>query len=129
MIDALWKMVVLCLLGALLATFLKKTSPDISLLLAGCVCIVVLGAVIRGFGEIWEFLVEIMERGGLSPDLFSPLLKMIGIALLSRTTGELCRDAGQSALSGIIETVGVFASILVSLPLFRAAWDLLEGLL
>lgn len=129
MTDALWKVIVLCLIGALLATFLKKTSPDISLLLAGCVCLAVLSTVIRGFGEIWEFLVEIMERGGLGVDLFSPLIKLIGIALLSRTVGELCRDAGQSALSGIVETAGVFASILVSLPLFRAAWELLEGLL
>lgn len=129
MTDALWKVVALCLIGALLATFLKKTSPDISLLLAGCVCLAVLSTVIRGFGEIWEFLVEIMERGGLGVDLFSPLIKLIGIALLSRTVGELCRDAGQSALSGIVETAGVFASILVSLPLFRAAWELLEGLL
>lgn len=129
MTDALWKVIALCLIGALLATFLKKTSPDISLLLAGCVCLAVLSTVIRGFGEIWEFLVEIMERGGLGVDLFSPLIKLIGIALLSRTVGELCRDAGQSALSGIVETAGVFASILVSLPLFRAAWELLEGLL
>ena len=129
MTDALWKVIVLCLIGALLATFLKKTSPDISLLLAGCVCLAVLSTVIRGFGEIWKFLVEIMERGGLGVDLFSPLIKLIGIALLSRTVGELCRDAGQSALSGIVETAGVFASILVSLPLFRAAWELLEGLL
>ena len=129
MTDALWKVIALCLIGALLATFLKKTSPDISLLLAGCVCLAVLSTVIRGFGEIWKFLVEIMERGGLGVDLFSPLIKLIGIALLSRTVGELCRDAGQSALSGIVETAGVFASILVSLPLFRAAWELLEGLL
>ena len=56
-------------------------------------------------------------------------IKIVGIALITRTAGELCRDAGQGALSGIVETVGGFAAILVSIPLFRAAWELLEGLL
>ena len=129
MTEALWKAVALCLIGALLAAFLKKTSPDVALVLALCVCVTVLAVVIRGVGEVWSFLTEVLERGGLTMDLFTPLLKIVGIALITRTAGELCRDAGQSALSGMVETAGGFAAILVSLPLFRAAWTLLEGLL
>ena len=129
MTEALWKAIALCLIGALLAVFLKKTSPDVALVLAGCVCVAVLAVIVRGVGEIWSFLTEVLERGGLTMDLFSPLLKIVGIALLTRTAGELCRDAGQSALSGMVETAGGFVAILVSLPLFRAAWTLLEGLL
>lgn len=129
MTEALWKAVALCLIGALLAAFLKKTSPDIALILAGCVCVVVLVLIIKGVGEVWAFLTEILERGGLTTELFSPLLKIVGIALITRTAGELCRDAGQSALSGMVETAGAFAAILLSLPLLRAAWVLLEGLL
>ena len=129
MTEALWKAVALCLVGALLAVFLKKTSPDIALVLVGCVCAVVLTVIVRGIEQVWQFLTEILERGGLSMELFAPLLKTVGIALISRTAGELCRDAGQSALAGMVDTAGAFAAILVSLPLFRAAWTLLEGLL
>lgn len=129
MTDALWKAVAVCLIGALLAAFLKKTSPDMALVLAGCVCVAVLAVVVKGLGEVWDFLTAVLERGGLTRDLFTPLIKIVGIALVSRTAGELCRDAGQSALSGIVETAGAFAAILVSMPLFQAAWELLEGLL
>ena len=58
-----------------------------------------------------------------------PLLKTVGIALISRTGGALCRDAGEGAMAGLVEMAGAFAAILVSLPLFRAAWQMLEGLL
>ena len=58
-----------------------------------------------------------------------PLLKTVGIALISRAGGALCRDAGEGAMAGLVEMAGAFAAILVSLPLFRAAWQMLEGLL
>lgn len=129
MTDTLWKAVAVCLVGALLAAFLKKTSPDVSFILAACVCVAVLTVMVKGLEEAWSFLTEVLERGGLTQELFAPLIKIVGIALITRTAGELCRDAGQGALSSVVETMGGFAAILVSIPLFRAAWELLEGLL
>ena len=129
MTDTLLKAIAICLIGALLAAFLKKTSPDVALILAACVCVAVLVVIVKGLEEVWSFLTEVLEHGGMTQELFSPLVKILGIALITRTAGELCRDAGQGALSGIVEAMGGFAAILVSIPLFRAAWELLEGLL
>ena len=123
------KAAVVCLLGALLATLVKKTSPDMALLLALAVCAAVLTALVRGLEEITAFLQELLERGGLSAELFTPLLKTVGIALVTRTGGALCRDAGEGAMAAVVEMSGAFAVVLVSLPLFRAAWQMLEGLL
>ena len=58
-----------------------------------------------------------------------PLLKTVAISLISRIGGALCRDAGEGAMAGLVEMAGAFAAILVSLPLFRAAWQMLEELL
>ncbi len=123
------KAAAVCLLGTLLATLVKKTSPDMALLLALAVCAVVLTALVRGLEEITAFLQELLERGGLSAELFTPLLKTVGIALVTRTGGALCRDAGEGAMAAVVEMSGAFAVVLVSLPLFRAAWQMLEGLL
>ena len=123
------KAAAVCLLGALLATLVKKTSPDMALLLALAVCAVVLTALVRGLEEITAFLQDLLERGGLSAELFTPLLKTVGIALVTRTGGALCRDAGEGAMAAVVEMSGAFAVVLVSLPLFRAAWQMLEGLL
>ena len=127
--DTVAKITAVCLVGALLAALLKKTSPDTALLLALAVCIAVLSALGRGLEEVTGFLRELLEWGGLSAELFVPLLKTVGIALISRTGGALCRDAGEGAMAGLVEMTGAFAAILVSLPLFRAAWQMLEGLL
>lgn len=127
--DTAARIVAVCLVGALLAVLLKKTSPDMALLLALAVCLGVLAALTKGLEEVVTFLRELLEWGGLSAELFVPLLKTVGIALISRTGGALCRDAGEGAMAGLVEMVGAFAAILVALPLFRAAWQMLEGLL
>lgn len=67
--------------------------------------------------------------GQLPEQLFQPLLKTVCIALICRTGSDLCRDAGEGALASVLETAGAVAAIVVSLPLFRAVWDLLESLL
>ena len=127
--DTAVRITAVCLVGALLAALLKKTSPDTALLLALAVCVAVLAALARGLEEVTDFLRELLDWGGLSAELFTPLLKTVAIALVSRTGGALCRDAGEGAMAGLVEIAGTFAALLVSLPLFRAAWQMLEGLL
>ena len=123
------KIAAVCLLGALLTALLKKTSPDTALLLALAVCVVVLTALARGLEEVISFLRELLDWGGLSVELFAPLLKTVAIALISRVGGALFRDAGEGAMASLVEIAGAFAAILVSLPLFRAAWRMLEELM
>ena len=46
--DTAARIVAVCLVGALLAVLLKKTSPDMALLLALAVCLGVLAALTKG---------------------------------------------------------------------------------
>ena len=109
----------LCVTGALLAVLLKRTNPDMALLLALAVC----GAVLLLLAEPLE------EIRDLPAELFAPLVKTVGVALVSRTGSDLCRDAGEGAMASLVETAGAVIAILVSLPLFQAAWDMLRSLL
>ena len=80
-------------------------------------------------GQLRDFWEEASAWGQLPEQLFQPLLKTVCIALICRTGSDLCRDAGEGALASVLETAGAVAAIVVSLPLFRAVWDLLESLL
>ncbi len=116
------RMSALCLTGALLAVLLRRSGGEMALLLALAVC-----------GAATSLLLEPVEEaaawGDLPLELFQPLIKTVGIALLSRTGSELCRDAGEGAMASVLETAGAVAAVVVSLPLFRAAWELLGSLL
>lgn len=108
---------------------LKRTNPDMALLLALAVCGAALLLLVEPLEEIRDFLTQLADGGQLPVELFAPLVKTVGVALVSRTGSDLCRDAGEGAMASLVETAGTVIAILVSLPLFQAAWDMLRGLL
>lgn len=127
--ELVLRLTALCLVGALLAVLLRRSGPDMALLLALAVCGAALALLAEPLGALRDFLEEAAAWGDLPVQLFEPLVKIVGIALVSRTGSDLCRDAGESAVASVLETVGAVAAILVALPLFQAAWELLGSLL
>lgn len=127
--ETVLRMSALCLTGALLAVLLRRSGGEMALLLALAVCGAAASLLLEPVQELRSFWEEAAAWGDLPLELFQPLIKTVGIALLSRTGSELCRDAGEGAMASVLETAGAVAAVVVSLPLFRAAWELLGSLL
>ncbi|MBQ0038177.1 MAG: stage III sporulation protein AD [Clostridiales bacterium] len=122
-------MAALCLVCAVLTVLVKKNNPEMGMLLALAVCLVVLAALMGTLEEINAFVRQMMDASNLPPDIFVPLIKTLGIAVISRIGADLCRDAGQAAMASLMEMVGSFGAVLVSLPLFNAVWEMLQSML
>ena len=115
----------LCVVGALLALAVKKGTPEIALLLtlaAASAALLLLSETLR---ELTAFLQKLGNLSGFSSELFIPLYKTIGIALVVRVGGGLCRDAGESALGAAVETAGAVCALLAALPLLETVLGLL----
>lgn len=127
--EAVYKAGAVCLIGALLALILKKSSPDMAFLLVLAVVAVVLVWLQDTLRDVTAFLHRMAEASGLAPEVFVPLFKTVGIALISRLGAGLCRDAGEEALATLLEIAAAFGAIWVSLPLLKAVWEMLQTLL
>lgn len=122
-------MTALCMVGALLTLVVRRGSPEQALLLVlGCVVLVLL-SLIGTVEELLTFLSELGERSGVAGELFVPLYKTVGIALIVKLGGEICKDAGESALAAVIETAGAICALLIALPLLRAVLAMLLELM
>lgn len=128
-VEAAVQVTVLCVVSALLALILKRSTPEWALLLA----VATIGAaalfLTEALGETAELLRELTEGSGVDPALFLPLYKTVGIALVVKVGASLCRDAGESALAAAVETAGAVCALLVSLPLLRAVLSMLLELM
>ena len=127
--EQVFQAAALCLIGALLAMVVRRGSPELALLLTLGAAAAVLVSLAGTVEELMRFLRELGERSGVPEQLFVPLYKTIGIALVVRVGGELCRDAGESALAAALETAGALCALLASLPLLRAVLTLLLELM
>ena len=66
--ETAFRAAAVCLLGAVLAVLLKKTSPDTAILLSLAVCAAVLAALARGLEEVTAFLRQLLDWGGISAE-------------------------------------------------------------
>ena len=116
-------------MAALLSLVVRRGSPESALLLTlGATAVVVL-SLAGSLESLMEFLGRLIEESGLSRELFVPLYKTVGIALVVKPGSSLCRDAGESALSSVVETAGAVCALLAALPLLRAVLALLLELM
>lgn len=127
--ETLIRLTAVCTVGAVLAVFVKKSSPDMGLMVALAVCTAVFAALLVPLREVMDLLRQMVDWSGVPEEFFTPLLKTLGVALVCRVGGDLCRDAGQSAMASLVEISGAIAAILVSVPLLRAVWDILQSLI
>ena len=123
--ETVFQIVALCIITALLTLVVKRGSGELAMLLSLAAVTAVLLSLAGALEELVAFLRTLGQRSGLPEELFLPLYKTVGIALVVKAGGNLCRDAGESALAAALETAGSVCALLVALPLLQAVLDLL----
>ncbi|MBE7003796.1 MAG: stage III sporulation protein AD [Ruminococcaceae bacterium] len=125
--ETLVKVAGLCLAAAVMALLLKKSTPELGFLLAGAAVLLGCILLLRGAAELAELWEELTGLTALAPALFTPLVKVTAIALVTRFGTALCDDAGQSALARVMETAGAFCALGCAIPLLREVVEMVRG--
>ena len=72
-------------------------------------------------------LTGLLDQGGIERDLYLPVLKCVGVAVVVRVMGALCRDNGQGALAAKLEIAGAVLALALCLPLVEQVLALASG--
>ena len=119
----------LAVAAALCALVVKREAGGVALVLGLAAGAVILGQVLGAAEAVRALMDELGERAGLSPAVLDPVVKTVGIAVLTRISAEVCRDAGESGIAASVETAGAVLALWVALPLLRAVLETVTGLL
>lgn len=86
-----------------------------------CLSVTLAGVALAIVSPVLEYINSIAQpyTGGY----LSILLKAVGISLLSSTSADICRDAGEGAIASKVELLGKCEILALSLPLLA---DLVE---
>lgn len=119
----------LAVAAALCALVVKREAGGAALVLGLAAGAVILGRVLGAAEAVRALMDELGERAGLSPAVLDPVIKTVGIAILTRISSEVCRDAGESGIAAAVETAGAVLALWIALPLLRAVLDTVTSLL
>lgn len=118
----------ICIVSVCFSLLLKKNQPEVAFLLGTCTVLFLLFRI----GEIYRQMMQYIEQWKsliiLSDEYFKPLLKCLGVSLVSHFGVNLCKDAGYSAIAGGLELSGNMACVWCIIPLIGHLFSLIEGL-
>lgn len=115
--------------AAVCAAVLKKRAPEIGMVLIIAAAAMILGQAVGSVGEVVGFLDELADTAGLSPAVLTPVFKTVGIALVSHSAAEVCRDAQEGGLASAVETAGAALALAAVLPLLKTVLGMITGLI
>lgn len=127
--EVVGKMAALAVAAALCALVVRQSAREVGLVLSLAAGAIILTQALGAVEAIQSLMEELGDRAGLSPAVLDPVLKTVGIAVLTRVAAEVCRDAKESGIAAFVETAGAVMALYVALPLMRAVLDTVGGLL
>ena len=115
--------------AALCAVVVKQHAREVGAVLALAAGALLLGAALGAIEEVRALADELGELIGLSPAVLAPVLKTVGIAILTRLAAELCRDAKEGGIAAFVETAGAACALCAALPLLETVLAMVTELL
>lgn len=127
--EMIVQITLLCVIGAVLSLVLKKTTPELAMVLTLLTVVLIFLFLSDSVSALLGTLRDLGKASGVADVLFVPLYKTVGIALVVKVGKSLCQDAGEAALGTAVETAGTICAFLVALPLIQAVLDMLMELI
>ncbi len=114
--------------AAVCAMYVKQIRGDYALCISLAGALFLLSGVIPKIIYIVTNIQKIVYEGNFPTEYIAPVMKIIGISYVSQFASDICKDAGEGALSNHVETFGKIAIAFTALPVVTEVFELIMGL-
>lgn len=127
--ELILKAAALALTAALIGIVLRRTNPEMTLLLSICTVILIMGAAL-GFAQSFTELARTVQRiFGVSETLIKPVIKCVAVAIITKMTSDLCKDSSQAAAASAVELAGTVCALCIIMPLLMSMLTAIGGMI
>ena len=123
------KVLILGIIVSILALFLKQIKSEYSLLCIIVGSVIILIYIFRYLTQVFDFFQEVINKTGISYDLFISMLKIIGIGYLVEFSANVCRDSGNTSIADKVVLAGKIMIFVISLPIITNLFDMILELI
>ena len=127
--EEILKVAAVAVTAVLCAMVLQRHTAEFGLVLALAAGVLILGYSMGALGAVCTLMDTLADTAGMAPGVFKPMIKTVGIGVVTRITAELCRDAKASGIAAFVETAGAAMALFAALPLLSAVLQTVSGLL
>lgn len=117
---------VIGVIAVLLTSLLKKKNGEFALLLTLAACVVIALLLTKLTEPVLDFLRRLRDLAELDESLMTPVVKAVGIGLLTQICANICADAGENSIAKLVELCGSILAVYVAIPLLEAVIKTVE---
>ena len=127
--ELVFRLAAVAMFATVAVLLIRRDAPALAPLLSGAAALYIFSSALGLLRPAVAFAQRAARISGLGGVYLVPVFKCVVIGILAKAAGEVCRDGGQQALAGAVETGAAAAALYVALPLLETLLDLLESLL
>ena len=107
----------LALITAFIVIFINQYRPEFSSLTITAASVIILTIVAKNALPLINEYFGVAKNSGISSELFTIIIKCVGISYMTAFTSDLCKDFGQNSLCSKVEMAGKISVIIIASPL------------
>lgn len=124
-----FKIAAIAVIAASLALLVRTYRPEMALQVTIVAGAMVLIMVVLEVSGLITAIQTLAQRYGIETEYIGLLIKIIGIAYVAQFAVQVCKDAGEAALSAKVELAGRVMILTAALPAVVALLDMIAALL
>lgn len=125
----IFKIIALGILICIVIIIVKQIKPEFAVLVLIAGSIIMLCYLFNYFTNILGVFDKIISKTGINAELFSIILKIVGIGYLIEFAANICSDSGNPAIADKIVLGGKLIILTVSMPIITNLLDIIVELL
>lgn len=126
--ESIVKIAAIAVIAALCAVTVKKQVPELGLAIGLIAGALILASSVTALKSAKELMETLADTAGLSPVVLTPVIKTVGIAIITKLAAEICRDAKEGGIAAFVETAGAAGALFVALPLIEMVLSMITEL-
>ena len=125
----IFKIVGIGIISCVIIIVVKQVKPEFAVTIIISASILILVYILKYFVQIFSFFQDVVDKTGIDTNLFTILIKIIGIGYLVEFGASICEDSGNSSIANKVILGGKIAIFILAIPIIKNLFNLLLGLL
>ena len=127
--EIIFKIIAIGLITCLATMIIRPVRSDFAVIIAIVGGLIILFMVIEYLSNVFEIFRDIIGITGLNSNLYTLLLKIIGVGYLIEFTAGICSDTGHSSLGDKVLLGGKIIILVMALPIITNILQIVMELL
>lgn len=127
--EEMLRLAAVAVAGVLCAAVLRRGAPELALLVLLAAGVWIFTRLLGALEEALALLERLARAARLESGVVEPVVKTVGLSIVTRVTGEVCRAAGESGMAAFVELAGTVLALAAALPLVETVVEMILQLL